>query len=363
MAGCRHIFAGVLVALLLCAGGARAGGRPGRIQFSDGETMAGILHPASAQGLRLHGPEGLRTFGFDRLREVRFVPARERMERKWRFVEAGRTEKEFSGEPYPVRHLDARVVLVDGQSATGHLYTTSLLVEGSNETRRVVLRAKERGKEGQLLSDLVHPVRICLDGGVTGGSATPLLLDVVPAEAPVRELAVLTHGALARLAARRGAAAGRWSLPSPFGAGLFIAARVGEDDLVAGWPGDAGPSPEMERALQGARDFFDRRELLGVLREGADTVYTLVLLSRAAETTLDADQNRPWRLGIWRWRLAEDGRLLVAGRGYLLRGIVRPGAAPPRVTLSPALWASGRDAAGTLRLPLPELRRGEETDG
>jgi hypothetical protein len=111
--------------------------------------------------------------------------------------------------------------------------------------------------------------------------------------------------------------------------------------------------------MQHVRDFFDRGEVLAVWRaaNGGD-LYSLMMLSREGGTTLGRPANRPWRCGIWRWKQASDGRLMVAGRGYLFRGISEQGTPPPRVVLSGELgtvaagsavavsWAGEADHAG-----------------
>jgi hypothetical protein len=94
------------------------------------------------------------------------------------------------------------------------------------------------------------------------------------------------------------------------------------------------------------RDFFDGRKLLGVWRdEATGELYTLAMLTRQGQTSLDAERSQPWRLEVFRWKEGEDQRLLLAGRGFFFRGILAKGVPPPPVRLSKELWDAKLQAA------------------
>ena len=92
------------------------------------------------------------------------------------------------------------------------------------------------------------------------------------------------------------------------------------------------------------RDFFDDRRLLGVYSApDGETVYSLVLQVRQADTTYEAEKNRPWRLAIIRWKFDPDeATLMSAGLGYFFRGIRAPNEPPPTIRLSRELWDAAR---------------------
>jgi hypothetical protein len=269
------------------------------------------------------------------------------LERKWRFLEAGRTRKRFWGEPFPVRHLETTVV-AGGQAVTGHLYTVPLYVESTNGTSKVLLKAKQRGREGQTLTDLVYPARIVLADGPTRHviAGTTLVFPVAVA-ASVSGVVALAVPDLARYPARPASTTnGVWRLPPIYGGNAFVAAQAG-NTLYVGWPpgDDADLRAELTAAMANVRDFFDRHTILAACTPvDEDVVFSLMRMEREAGVV----GRRPWRIGVWRWRRNEDGALLLAGRGFLVRGPMTR--APPAVELSGDAWewdfARGGQRAG-----------------
>lgn len=348
----RAIAAAVCLAAAARAGAGEAG-RSGSIQFSDGESVQGRIQMSPGRALRLHTGRRLEDVPVDTLREIRFSPTRETMERNWRFETAGQTHKTFWGEPYPVRHLQAALTFADDRTATGQLYTTSLYLHATNGAVKFVLFSKQRGEEGSSLADLVYPVRVAFEepGSVSRGAVT---IDLEgDAAASVAALATLTFRSLARLEGVR-LENKRFSIPPPHAEGL-IPACAARDTLWAAWP-DNGCAEDFKRvrdALPEVRDFFDERTLLGVHSDpDQGCLYSLLMLFRKERTSLHAARSRPWRLGVWRWRTGEDGALMLAGRGYLFRGIVSAHERPPPVRLCPDWWQpDSRNTHFTLTLP------------
>ena len=112
--------------------------------------------------------------------------------------------------------------------------------------------------------------------------------------------------------------------------------------IAVGWRGEA-PAAAQARITQGLRDlkdFFDDRRLLGISQEPTEetTCHTLLLLTRAAKTTMDGPNTQPWRLEIWKWRLgSETNDITAATRCVLFRGIREPAAPLPEVKLDTGL--------------------------
>ena len=295
----------------------------------------GLFSLTPGSELKIHTGKELKTVPLDRVREIVFEPEKETLEKKWRFVEAGRTQKETWGQPYPVREIRAVLTLADGTVIRGHVYTTVLYLEGKEQTVKVVLRAKDRGNEGQTFADLVYPVRIAFTD--TALSATgPILIRARNSQAA--DLVALTPGALLRLPAVRTPDGSAFKLAGLLAPTAFLAVKTGACVRV-GWPTDVdtGLVARVEQAVGIAEDFFDAKTLLGTQRFG-DDIYSLLMLSRKGHTTLDREKSQPWRLEIWRWK--DNGeRLMAAGRGYFFRGILPKGEEPPTVALSPEIWA------------------------
>ncbi len=304
--------------------------RPGVVEFSNGETLEGNLSLTPGAELKIIDGTKLSTLKFDRVREIRFAPEEEKMEQKWRFPVAGDNRKEKWGLPYPTRYIRATIVLADGATLPGHLYTTVLYVEGKEKNEKVILLAKQRGEEGETMQALVYPTRIAFkDEAVAVGKNVRLQLGMKG------EVTALTRSALVRLEARGD------QLPSPLGADVFLAVKDG-DKITVGWPAecDAKWLSLVQDALPNVRDFFDARKLLGVWHDPVSgDVYSAMMLERKGKTTLHAEESLPWRCEVWRWKHEPDeNRLLLAGRGYFFRGILARNAAAPIAVANAKLW-------------------------
>jgi hypothetical protein len=315
--------------------------RDGRVEFSDGNSVDGKISLTPGGELKIQAGSQIRVLDLDRVREIRLAPEKEEMERNWRFKEAGQTAKEYSGEPYPVRYLQATVVLAGGESFTGHLYSTVLYVEGGETTQKVLLLAKQRGSEGQSLKSLVFPSRISFGGATMADTATATLRLPWPGLGPRSEIAALTHGALVPLTPTLAGAAGEFKMISPAGKEFFLAIKTG-GRIAVGWPSEKDDKTlaQVQKALANSEDFFDERRVLGVVRDkAAGEIYSLILAVRKGQTTLDETRSQPWRLEIYRWKTEEGSeRVMLAGQGYLFRGIGAKGEAVPSVELSGKLW-------------------------
>jgi hypothetical protein len=312
------------------------------VQFSNGEVWSGNLSLTPGADFRLHidGAQ-IRALDFDRVREIRLAPAAEKMVQRWRFPEAGKTKKEAWGQPYLTRDLQATVFLGGAEKITGHVYTTVLYLEDGATTRKVVLPAKQRGQEGAGADKLVYPAVIRFTDEAAGTPESIRLRVVHPEVADKTELAGLTWGALFTLEGKRAGPPGQYALPSPLGRDLFLAVKTGQR-IVAGWPVGEDPAwtPLVQTNLANAEDFFDERRLLGVYYDEPNLdLYSLLMLWRKGRTTMEGDKTQPWRLVVLRWKYdPETRRVLLAGRGYLFRGILGKDETPPEVQLSPDLW-------------------------
>ncbi len=305
--------------------------RPGQVQFSNGDTAEGMFSLTPGCELKLHMGSVLKSLPISQVQEILLGPEKESMERKWRFEEAGRTEKKYWGEPYPVREIHATITMADGTSYRGHLYTTVLYLEEAEQTTKIVLRAKDKGTEGQTFNDLIYPVRITFtDKTMTG----PGKITIQPALSNVTELVVLTPGALLRISAPPVPGTKEFQLAGLTMTNPFTAYKT-DSAFYVEWSANTNIelSAKVRQALKDSRDFFDDKQLLGLQRQG-DDVYSLLMLSRQAHTTLDQEASQPWRLEIWRWKDNGD-RLMLAGRGCFFRGIIPKAAPPPAVVLLP----------------------------
>ncbi len=335
------------ISLALAAFSALVGedARPGSVQLSDGTAFSGAVALIPGGSLQLHDGKKVKSIDFARVRELRLLPGQEHLEKNFRMPEAGKAFREEVGEPYPVRELAAQIELLDGSTITGHLGTTALTVDitaadakpdDPPQRRKVILPAKQQGKPGEGFAVLVYPQRIRFsDGG--GAAAAPTRLHL--ASGDVESLAVLSRDGLAVLDSQR-TGPGLFTFESPLGAAVFLAVRA-KLRIAVGWPapGDPALSGVIAQGVKDASDFFDDRVLLGAWRpEGASDAFALVRLYRRGEA-VDSPE-RPWHVEIWRFHLGDDGKVMLAGRGNLFRGVTANDQGLPTVTLSPALWSA-----------------------
>jgi hypothetical protein len=315
--------------------------RAGRIEYSDGRQLSGSLSLTPGSELKLHVGNQIKVLALERVQELRMTPEKESLEQSYRFPEAGKAIKETQGQPYPVRYLSTTVVLADGETIKGHLYTTVLYVEAGDNNQKVILLAKQRGNEGDTLSSLVYPARIVFGDAASPTATTVRLKLNLPGLSAGSEVAALSRGPLTRLEAKPSLPAGEYQMPSALGQDFFLAVKSGRR-IVVGWPKTTDPQPAalVRSALPNSEDFFDDRRLLGVFRDEVDgLLYSLLLAARKGPTTLDETRSQPWRLEIYRWKPDEDGhRVMLAGQGYLFRGIGAKNEAVPAVELSDKLW-------------------------
>jgi hypothetical protein len=327
----------IVFALLLLAGSAMAQDRPGKVEFSDTNVISGVISLSPGSQLKIQAGKQIRALSLDRVAELRIAPERQELERAWRFKEAGQTAKDYYGEPYPVLYLVATAKLANGETVTGHLYTTVLYVTDGDNVQKVILLAKMRGKEGMQFESVVYPKVISFsDSTASVDSTIRLRLSGLP---PKTEVVGIARGALTRLEAKR-EANGEFKLLSPLGEQFFLATRTGTK-LTAGWPAATEEKliTQVRTALTNAPDFFDDRRVLGAFADTTNsTVYSLILAARKAKTVSSETHGQPWRLEIYRWKQDDEGRLMLAGHDHFFRGITAKGEELPTVDLSEKLW-------------------------
>ncbi|MGI6495766.1 MAG: hypothetical protein ACOX5G_06720 [Kiritimatiellia bacterium] len=332
-----------LLVVLLAAAAACAASADD-VSWSDGRIETGRIVLGPGSRLRLHDGERVREWVPSEVACIDFDPLRGSMERAWRFVEAGKTAKEYTGEAYPVLDLGTVVACRDGSSATGRLMTAAIYLEQGAKTSKIVIRRQLEGKPGERLADLVYPARIAFDAPA---DAPPVAERTFWIRAPIPDDADPADVALL------------WRRPFPMAAhvwksaenGAFAAERLGSDPVLAlrtatsirvGWSGElAGPlKARLAQGVADIRDFFDDRRLLAAAADPDDPslATSLVLVSRAGSTTLDGAATQPWRLEVWRWRIGEsEDDLLLSTRAVLFRGIRAPDGPVPEILLDPLL--------------------------
>jgi hypothetical protein len=332
-------------------GVARAEGRPGTVEWSDGHKLAGAISLTPGKDLRIFASTAQVSLALAEVKEIHFKPEKEEMWEGFYFPNAGQTTQVKTGEVYPIRYLQTQITLADGKVVEGHLFTTILYVETDDATQKVVLMAKQTGANGQKLADLVYPTAIRFDTAAPSAGFSQIDLTqagFVPTQLPV----VVAQPDLTLLPLDQTAGKPIWTVPLANPRQLLFAVEAGDGVHVA-WP-ETATDPAMQQAVEAAlkvmRDFYDTRTLLGSFADAdAGDVYSLVMMKRVG-TSVDPNGDAsnpnltPWSLVILRWKYdADQKKATLLNRVLLKIGRTGGNSAPPVVFKQPELL---RDISG-----------------
>jgi hypothetical protein len=375
------------------------------VYFSDGKVLTGEISLTPGRTFKLNIPKAgklkttdmvtgqdvqygkVRRFGFEPVREIRFYPEKEEMARKWKFTEQTKYDektakadyspaaKAYSGRPYPLRYLAATVIFNSGESMEGHLYTTAVYLETEEKTHRLILRSKQRGKEGTTLDELVYVRRIkLLDEGMhVAPKVTVKFTDM--RFGPSDAVQAVTKESLTPIPTKVTNSNDTCVVESAFGEKFYLAVRK-DGKYIVGWPEEQDKElfALAQDHLKRHRDFYNDKELLGVVksptaprsdqdrlpgygsglrrdeRRDGHEVLTLVNLRRKVAPThfgaIGGEWDKklgtvvePWRLSIWRWKYDKANQeLILSCRGTFFRVILLPKDPTPEVIISEKLW-------------------------
>ncbi len=357
-------------------------GRTAAVYFSDGKVLTGKISLTPGRSFKLNVPRGgtlktkdmvtgedvqygkVRNFNFEPIREIRIYPEKEEIRRSWKFIETTKynektgeadyspAAKEYSGRPYPLRYLAATLIFNSDESLQGHLYTATVYLKTKEKTHRLVLRSKQRGREGTSLDELVYISRIKLldEGKNIAAKVNVKFIDM--RFGPGDAVQAVTKESLTPIPTKMTDNDDTCVVESAFGEEFYLAARK-DGKYIVGWP------KEQDRKLfaiaqdhiKRHRDFYNDKKLLGVLEiKGSNEVLTLVNLRRKVAPThfgkIGGEWDRelgtvvePWRLSIWRWKYdRRNQELILSSRGTFFRVILLPENPTPKVVISEKLW-------------------------
>lgn len=312
------------------------------VVYSDGTHLDGEVRVAPGGQLRFHDGTTLRDLDPQSVRELRLVPTAEQLLRAFAMPEPGKALKVETGEPYPQREFSAVIGLRDGSELHGHLYAVALLVAGPDEDVKVVLPAKQQGKPGQRLDQLVYPSRVVFTTAAPLHETGPRTIQLTN-KLTANELGVVTRDSLAPLIVTA-LPTGGWSCEPLLGSALYVALTRGKS-ITVGWEGDEPAlHQQIANAVPDIRDYYEDRRLIAVrpvpaaATAGSPQIDSLMLLIRRGGGT-DGPRN-PWHVEVWRWTVdaADPSRCLLSARGVLARGLFREDAELPQVTVDVSWW-------------------------
>jgi hypothetical protein len=147
--------------------GRRAGPRrrdavPGHVELSSSLKVPGHITTTRAKRLKIYNLDRqvYEYVPVPALREVEAVVEWARVDKQWRFKEAGSPEKVYTGQSYPVRMLKWRLTLRNGHEIVGHILGQPLYVEHNGNRERFILHKRQKGGLGETLEDLVYVRRV-----------------------------------------------------------------------------------------------------------------------------------------------------------------------------------------------------------
>jgi len=356
--------------------------RMAAVYFSDGKVLTGKISLTPGRSFKLNIPKAgslktkdmvtgedvqygkVRQFTFEPVREIRFYPEKEQMRRNWKFIETTKyneetaeadyspAAKEYSGKPYPLRHLAATVIFNSDETLQGHLYTVTVYLQTEEKTHKFVLRSSQRGEEGTTLDELVYIQRIKLldEGKDIAAKATVKFTDM--RFGPGDAVQAVTKESLTPIPTKMTESDDTCVVESAYGEDFYLAIRK-DGKYIVGWPEvqDKKLFALAQDHIERQRDFYNDKKLLGVTtnKDGKE-VLTLVSLRRKVAPThfgeIGGEWDRelgtvvePWRLSIWRWKYDRvNQELILSSRGTFFRVILLPDDPTPEVVISEKLW-------------------------
>ena len=138
--------------------GVRKDAVPGYVELSTGAKVPGRLFTTRAKRVKIFNlqKEVYEYVPVPAIRKIETVIEWERMEKEWRFKEAGSSEKVYTGRSYPARKFAYRLTLLGGHTITGHILGQPLYLAREGKTDRFVLHDRQKGPLDTTLEDLVY---------------------------------------------------------------------------------------------------------------------------------------------------------------------------------------------------------------
>ena len=137
---------------------------PGSIELSDGTKRPGRIYTTRAKRLKIYNLKR-KIYEFvpvGACKRIEGVVEWERLDREWRFKEAGNTEKVYTGRAYPLRMHSWRLTLRNDHEILGHILGQPLYVAHDGKAERFILHKRDKGPKGAQLEDLVYIRRVVL---------------------------------------------------------------------------------------------------------------------------------------------------------------------------------------------------------
>jgi hypothetical protein len=139
-------------------GAARKDAVPGYAELSTGLKVPGWIYTTRAARIKIYNlrREVYEYVPVPALKRIDTTVQWERMDKEWRFKEAGSPEKVYSGREYPVRKAAYTLTLRNDHKIHGHILGAPLYVDHNGKVERFILHDRDKGPIGSPLADLKY---------------------------------------------------------------------------------------------------------------------------------------------------------------------------------------------------------------
>ncbi|MCX5654713.1 MAG: hypothetical protein NTY65_08720 [Planctomycetota bacterium] len=135
---------------------------PGYLELSSGLKVPGHIFTTRAARLKIYNldREIYEYVPVPALKSIDTEVELERMDKEWRFKEAGSPEKVYSGRECPVRKVSYTLTLLNDHKIRGHILGQPLYVAHNDKADRFLLHDRDKGAMGQTLADIPYIKRV-----------------------------------------------------------------------------------------------------------------------------------------------------------------------------------------------------------
>ena len=132
--------------------------RPATLTLSNGQQITGNFSTTLEQPIRVwvESEKEYHDIPFSLIQSIQAHVDWERLEPEWNFKESGSDVKIYSGKTYPARLTSYTITLTSGQVVTGAVAAPLYLNEPDGSQKIYILHKRDKGQDGQTLSDLVY---------------------------------------------------------------------------------------------------------------------------------------------------------------------------------------------------------------
>jgi hypothetical protein len=131
---------------------------PGYLELSSGLKVPGHIFTTRAARLKIYNIDR-EMYEYVPVPVLKSIDAQvewERMDKEWRFKEAGNPEKVYSGRECPVRKVCYVLTLLNDHKIRGHILGQPLYVAHNDKADRFLLHDRDKGAMGQTLADIPY---------------------------------------------------------------------------------------------------------------------------------------------------------------------------------------------------------------